>query len=71
VVDLDPIIIACEDCDPERRYYQMLRWREAASVAVELFRPRWWEKLLGRQRSLPTRLETAVRYARELDGNPQ
>lgn len=68
----DPVIVQCDSCDSERRYYQLQRWREAAEIGrvtvQELCRPRWWERLLRRQRALPGALDEAIKRALELEG---
>lgn len=57
----------CHDCDGERFYYQLTRWRAAAMAAVDALEPRWWERLLRRKRALPSEVAAAVRSARELE----
>ena len=68
----DKLIMQCTDCDGERYYYQLQRWREAALVAeaelVAYGEPRWWQRLLGRRAAkVPAKVAEAVRGARALE----
>jgi hypothetical protein len=63
--DIEPIVV-CEECDGEKYYYMLQRWRDAAMVAQELSRPKWWHKLL-RRKALPSALDEAIRHALDLE----
>lgn len=60
-------VVQCGNCDGERYYYQLKRWREAAETAESqlqaLTRPRWWRR---KSKSMHA-VEQAMAHARELD----